>query len=122
MRKIVILFSALALALTACSDSGSSCSAIVDDGMDLFQDVIDSLDGKSLNEIQEDPFTTADYEQRVADLEQRTTDAECTDEEMTDLFTQRVDTLEAGESNPAGQFFISILSSAVEQGEFDFGG
>jgi hypothetical protein len=122
VRKIVIIISALALALTACSDGGSSCSAIVDDGMDLFQDVIDSLDGKALDEIQDDPFTTADYEERVADLEQRTTDAGCTDEEMTSLFEEKIGTLEAGDSNPGGQFFISILTSAVEQGEFDFSG
>lgn len=124
MKKIIIFLSGLALIAAGCSGGGSSCAAIVDDGMDLFQDAIDQLDGISLTDLdaESDPFSSDDFDARAADLERRTTDSGCTDEEMTELFADKLSGLEADDSNPIGQVFISGLTGAVEDGEFDFGG
>ena len=122
MRKPVLFLFALALVASACSGGGASCSDIVDDGIALFQDVIDDLDGLDLADVQEDPFATDDFDSRSEDLEKRTTEAGCTDEELTELFTERVGDLSAGSSNPAGQFLVSLLVAGAESGEFEFGG
>lgn len=122
MRKTAIFLSVMALVLAACGGGDSSCSAIADDAIDLFQEGIDGLDGLSLSELQSldtDPFS--DLEARGADLEQRQLDAGCTDEEMTELVVEKMGNLTAGDSNPAGQFVISILNTAMESGEFDIG-
>jgi hypothetical protein len=112
----------MALVLTACGGSGSSCSAIADDAIALFQEGIDGLDGLSLSDLESldtDPF--GDLEVRGADLERRQIDAGCADDEMSELVVEKMGDLEAGDSNPAGQFFISILTTAMEDGEFDLG-
>lgn len=122
MRKTVIFLSALALVLAACGGSDSSCSAIAGDAVDLLQEGIDGLDGLSLSDLEgldTDPFS--DLEARGAELEERQIDAGCTDEEMTELVVDKMGDLEAGDSNPAGQFLISILTTAIEDGEFDIG-
>lgn len=122
MRKTVIFLSALALVLAACGGSDSSCSAIADDAIDLFQEGIDELDGLSdLQSLDSDPFSGGDFEARGAELEQRQIDAGCTDEEMTELVVDKMGDLTAGDSNPAGQFLISLLTGALEDGEFDIG-
>jgi hypothetical protein len=114
----------MALVLTACGGGGASCSTIADDAIGLFQEGIDQLDGLSLSDLQNldsDPFAGADFDARGAELEARQVEAGCTDEEMGDLVAGRMGDLEAGDSNPAGQFLISILTSAMEDGEFDIG-
>ncbi len=91
--------------------------------MELFQGAIDEFDGLSLSDLSTaDPFSDSNYEQEADDLERRTNEAGCTDEEMTELFLERIGTLEAGDSNPAGQFFLSLLTAAAEEGDFGFGG
>ena len=122
-----MLIVALALVAAACGGGEGGCSAIMDDGIGLFQDAIDELEGLTLADLSDaeaDPFSSADFEQRSEELEQRTQDADCTDEEMSELFADRVDSLEVGDNNPAGQFLVSILKQAAEEGEFsvDFGG
>ncbi len=123
MKKTVLLLTTLTLVLASCGGGSSSCSAIVDDGMELFQDAIDQLDGLSLSELENaDPFSDSEYEQQAEELEQRTTESGCTDEEMTELFADKIGTLEAADSNPAGQFFLTFLAGAAEERAFDFGG
>jgi hypothetical protein len=112
----------MALVLTACGGSGSSCSALADDAIGLFQEGIDEFDGLSLSDLENldtDPF--GDLEVRGAELEERQIDTGCTDEEMSELVAEKMGELEAGDSNPAGQFLISILTTAMEDGEFDLG-
>ncbi|MBT8202681.1 MAG: hypothetical protein HKN74_03685 [Acidimicrobiia bacterium] len=125
MKKVALLIAAFALVAGACggSDAGG-CNAIMDDGLELFQDAIDELDGLSLTDLSDgsDPFSSQDFEDRSRDLEQRTTTEGCTNEEMSELFVDRIGELEAGENNPAGQFLVSILKQAAEEGEFDFTG
>ncbi len=58
--------------------------------------------------------------QPTDDLERRTTGAGCTNEELTELFTERIGALSVGSSNPAGRFLVSLLTGAVENGELDF--
>lgn len=122
MRKPVLLLLGLALVASACGGGSASCTDIVDDGIALFQDVIDGLDGLDIANIQDDPFETEDFERRSDELDERTTEAGCTDEELTELFTERVGDLSAGSSNPAGQFMVSLLVAGAESGELNFGG
>ena len=112
---------AAALVVGGCSGVRGDCSAIVDDGMVFFQDVIDDLDGKSLADLESNPLAASDYAQRARDLEVRTTNAGCSDNEIADLLADRIGELRAGPSNPAGQAFIAALISGVEQGGFSFG-
>ena len=121
MKKTLLFLTAIALIASACG-GGSSCAAIVDDGVELFQDVIDELDGLTLADIQEDPFSNDDFDRRSDDLERRTAEAGCTDEELTELFSERIGDLSAGSDNPAGQALISALTSAASSGSLDFGG
>lgn len=121
MKKTTLLTTILALVLAACGGGDAGCPAIVDDGIQLFQEAIDELDGLTLSDLTTDPFANGDYERQAEDLERRTVEAGCTDEEMSQLFAERVDRLDAGASNPAGQFLISILAAAAEEGEFAFG-
>ncbi|MBT8165862.1 MAG: hypothetical protein HKO63_06665 [Acidimicrobiia bacterium] len=122
MRKMVVVLSVLALVLAGCtSGGGADCSAIVDDGMVFFQDVIDDLDGKSLADLESNPLTASDYATRARELERRTANSDCSDAEIADLLGARIDELEAGPTNPAGQAFISALISGIERGGFSFG-
>ena len=127
MKRLTMLIAALALIAAACGGGDAGCTAIMDDGIDLFQDAINELEGLTLADLSEaesDPFSSADFENRSAELEERAQEAECTDEEMSELFADRVDQLEVGDNNPAGQFLVSILQQAAEEGEFsvDFDG
>jgi hypothetical protein len=122
VRKAVLFLIALALITAGCGGGGSSCADIADDGLALFQDAINELDGLDLADIQDDPFETDDFERRSEDLDKRTTEAGCTDQELSELFTERIGDLSAGSSNPAGQFLISLLTTAAENGELDFSG
>ena len=99
----------------------------MDDGLDLFQDALNELDGMTLADLSDpsaDPFSTGNFESRSDELDRRTREAGCTDEEMSELFASRVDELQVGGDNPAGQFLVSILRQAAESGEFsvDFSG
>lgn len=120
MRKPVLLLLGLALIAPACGGGGASCADIVDDGIVLFQDVIDGLDGLDLADVQADPFENGDFERRSDDLDKRTAEAGCTDEELTELFTERAADLSADDTNPAGQFLVSILTAAAESGDLGF--
>lgn len=122
MRKAIVFLIAAALVTAGCGGGSSSCADIVDDGVVLFQDAINELDGLSLADIQDDPFATDDFERRTEDLDKRTTEAGCTNEELSDLFLERIGDLSAGSSNPAGQFLVSLLTTAAESGDLDFGG
>ena len=122
-----MLIVALALVAAGCGGGEGGCNAIMDDGIQLFQDALDELEGLTLADLSEadsDPFSSADFERRSEELEERTEEAGCTDEEMSELFADRVDELEVGDNNPAGQFLVSILQQAAEEGEFrvDFDG
>ena len=96
MRKATVLLIAVALVTAGCGGGGSSCAAIVDDGVELFQDAINELDGLALDDIQDDPFATEDFDRRSEDLDKRTTEAGCTNEELSELFTERIGDLSAG--------------------------
>ncbi|MGI9647389.1 MAG: hypothetical protein ACR2OI_02605 [Acidimicrobiia bacterium] len=122
MRKATILIAALALALAACGGGDAGCPGIADDGVDLIQDAINELEGLSLTDLSGDPLSSDDYERRSEDLERRGDQAGCTDEEMAKLFADRVDRLTAGDNNPAGEFLLSIMTAASDEGEFSFGG
>ena len=122
MRKLTMIFTALALMLAACGGGDAGCPSIADDGVALIQDAIDELDGLSLADLDSNPLDSDDYERRAEDLERRSGQAGCTDDEMAELFSERVDRLSAGSNNPAGEFLISIMAAAGNEGEFTFGG
>jgi hypothetical protein len=116
-----LILTAFALVAAGCGGGSGSCADIVDDGIALFQDAIDDLDGLTLADIQEDPFSSDDFDRRSDELEQRSTEAGCTDEELTNLFSERVGDLTADSTNPAGQALITLLTSAAESGDLNFG-
>lgn len=122
-----MLVAALALVAAACGGGEAGCDAIMDDGLVLFQDALDELEGLTLSDLADpsaDPFASGDFEARADALDERTRDAGCTDEEMAELFAERIDELSVGSDNPAGQFLVSILQQAAASGEFtlDLGG
>jgi hypothetical protein len=122
VRTTIAVLSALALVLAGCTAGGGvDCAVIVDEGLALYQDVIDDLDGKSLAELDGNPLEASDYASRARELERRTSNSECTDAEIADLLGTRFGELQASDSNPAGQAFIAALAAAVERGGFDFG-
>jgi hypothetical protein len=121
VKRLTMLILALALVAAGCGGGEASCTAIMDDGLELFQDALDELAGMTLTDLSNpsaDPFTGGDFESRTDDLDRRTREAGCTDEEMSELFAERVDELEVGSNNPAGQFLVSILKQTAESGEF----
>lgn len=122
MTKTTVFLSALAFVLAGCTAGGGvGCSEIVDEGLSLYQDVIDDLDGKSVGELEGNPLEASDYASRARELERRTSISECTDAEIADLLGTRFGELQASDSNPAGQAFIAALAAAIERGGFDFG-
>lgn len=121
MRKLITLLAALALVAAGCGGGEAGCGAIMDDGLELFQDALDELEGLTLSDLADpsaDPFSSGDFEARADELDRRTRDADCTDEEMAELFAERIDELSVGDDNPAGQFLVSILKQAAESGDF----
>lgn len=121
MRKTVLFLTVLAVTAAGCGGGQAACETIVDDGIALFQDVIDDMDGLTLADLGSDLFESPDYEDRAADLERRTTAEQCADEEMAELFAEKLPELTAADTNPGGQFLISFFNSAVQNGEFSFG-
>jgi hypothetical protein len=123
VRTTTAILAALTLVLVGCASGGEvDCSEIVDEGLALYQDVIDDLDGKSIDELEGNPLEAGDYAQRSRVLERRTINSGCTDAEIAELLGLRFGELQAGDSNPAGQAFIAALAAAVERGGFDLGG
>ena len=121
MKKLTMLIVSLAVVAAGCGGGEAGCAAIVDDGLVLFQDALDELEGLTLSDLSDpsaDPFSSGDFDSRAEQLEQRTRDAGCTDEEMSELFADRIDELEVGSENPAGQFLVSILQAAAAEGDF----
>ena len=123
MTKTTVFLAALALVLAGCTGGGEAdCSGIVDEGLALYQDVINDVEGKSLGELEGNPLETSDYASRATELERRTAVSGCTDAEIANLLGGRFGELQASDSNPAGQAFIAALAAAVERGGFDFDG
>lgn len=121
MRRFLAIVSTVAVITAACGGGSSGgCAAIVDDGVDLLQEAIDSLAGLTLSEIENDPFDDPDLDRRFDELEQRSDDEGCTDDELNDLFKDGFDRLEADGDNPAGAFLVSVLQQAADEGGFDF--
>lgn len=120
MKNLATLALAIAMVAAACGGGSASCADIVDDGMVLFQDVIDEMDGVALTDLG-DPFEDPEWEARADDLQQRTDEAGCTDGEMTDLFAEKLPVLTASDTNPGGQFLISFFNQAIASGTFDLG-
>ena len=121
MRRLSAIVSIFALVAAACGGGSSGgCATIVDDGVDLLQEAIDGLAGLTLTEIQEDPFDDPELDRRFEELEQRSNDEGCTDDELNDLFIEGFDRLDAGDDNPAGAFLVSVLQQAADQGGFEF--
>lgn len=121
MKKIVMLCAAVTMVAAGCGGGSAGCASIVDDGMVLFQDVIDEMDGLTLDQLN-DPFDSPVWEERTVKLQERTDAEGCTDEEMADLFAEKVEILTADDTNPGGQLLISFFNQAVESGTFEFGG
>jgi hypothetical protein len=93
-------FLVLVAALAACTGGASTqCVAIVDDAVDVFQDLISTVDDLDLSEAASDSgFTIPGIDQidRRADILQADAiAARCDDAELRDLLTERIVRLEA---------------------------
>ena len=101
MRKFVMLIAALGLIAGACGgdDAGGSCEGVADQAIEAFQEVIDEVDGMSLEEAaamgDEEPAFISNMEQKFEELEAQADSLGCSDALMEELFVARLDNLTA---------------------------
>ncbi len=110
MKKLFIVIGAFALVAASCGgDSAASCADIADDGVAVFQEVIDQFDNMSAEDMQafssgEEPAFVSEMTSRLEELDQRANDAGCTDADLEALFQDRVSNLTA--KTEIGQMMI----------------
>jgi hypothetical protein len=112
MKRVFLAIAVLGLATAGCGGgSDASCSGIVDDGMAIVQDVIDELDAMTTDDLMafgtEEPAFLTDMQTKLDDLDKKSTDAGCTDEELEQLFQDKVGQLSA--KSDIGQMMIDEM-------------
>jgi hypothetical protein len=109
-NRFFAVLAVLAIVASACGGDSSSCGAIADDAIDLVQGLIDQVDDMSLEELSSlDTGFTADFETSIESLVAEAENSSCSDEEMEDLFRDKVDSLTA--ESDFGQLFIQQFTS-----------
>jgi len=97
--RLVAAFLVLGLASVACGGGNARCVEIVDEAIDVFQDLITTVDGLDLADAASDAqfvIPGIDQIEARADLLQAEAAREgCDDAELRDLLTERVVRLEA---------------------------
>ena len=117
MRKALGLLLALALMTTACGGSGGtdpaaadSCDALVDVGMNVLQDALDSIAGISLDELMEMTEQPEAFEKlETLDFDGRAEELGCSDAEVETLSCSKVGQLKA--DGEAAQFMLESFTS-----------
>jgi len=121
MKKLGVLLIVTGLVFAACgdSDSASSCEDLADDGIALVQDMLDELSDLSLEDISsdEEPQALQDFTEKGEALQTQADELGCTDEQMTELVSARVGSLDA--DGPIAELILEGLQS--EGGDL-FGG
>lgn len=116
MKRLIVLITAAGLLAAACGDSGgaaSSCDALVDDGLELVQEMLDELSGMTFEDIaalgDEPPPALADLEERGAQLETRAQELNCSDAELDARFQEKVGDLTA--DGPFAELILEGIQS-----------
>lgn len=114
-RRLVLIAAAVGLVAAACGGGGASCESIADDGMELVQDLIDEIDSMSQEELEAailgEGFL-ADFEEKAEEIDDRASEAGCSDEEMQMLVNERAGSLTAETE------FGQLLLDGVQSGDF----
>jgi hypothetical protein len=97
----------LLVVVAGCDGGPSACEQIVDEGLELFQELIDDVDSGTVD----DASLFADLDGRAADLDQRAEAAGCTSQEMARLLDARSGELRA--ESDAGRAFIDLVKARV---------
>ena len=109
-KRLFAVLAALALVASACGGDADTCSAIADDALDLVQGLIDQVDEMSIEQLAElDANFTSDFEADIDKLVNDADEANCSDDQMTELFRGKVDTLTS--DSEFGQLFIDQFTS-----------
>jgi len=115
MKRVFLAIAVLGLVTAGCGGgSDASCSGIVDDGMAIVQDVIDEFDAMTTDDLMsmgsgEEPAFLTDMQAKLDDLDKKSTDAGCTDEELQQLFQDKVGQLTA--KSDIGQMMVDEMKS-----------
>ena len=111
MRKFVVLLAAFGLLAAGCGGSGESCGDIADDAIALFQDVVDEMDSLTTDDLlaDEPPAIFDELEEKATSIDERATEASCSDEELGQLVADRSGSLES--TSDFGAAFIAELES-----------
>jgi hypothetical protein len=126
MKRIVALIAVLMLVGAACGDSGDSgsggggdiasvddCDGLVGEAIGMLQDVLDALSDLSIEDIaalgDDQPDAITDLEQRGQELEAKSIELDCDEEELSAGVIARVDELEAG--GPFAELILEGLKS-----------
>ena len=131
MKRLLGPLVVLALVVAACggddaADAGSldSCEGIADAGIAMIQDVIDEIDGMTLEEQialggEEEPEMFQNLETRGQELETRAEEVGCSDEQMAGLVADRLGNLSS--SSDFGTLVLETVKAQAEAGDL-FGG
>jgi hypothetical protein len=120
MRKMIGITLAVVLFVAACGDddgSLDSCEAVVDAGIDMVQDMLDTIDGMTPEEIAtqwgsgETPEELQAVQEAGEALDARAAELGCSEEEMNALVAERVDRLSADSE------FGRMIVEAIRGGE-----
>ncbi|MGA9594875.1 MAG: hypothetical protein WBV06_01850 [Acidimicrobiia bacterium] len=123
MRKISILLAVLALSVGACGGGDSAgdsntCEGLADQAIGLFQNVVDDIDGMTIEEISASngDFPSMDkFTEEMTGLQDQAGQIGCDDSQMTQLLTDRLDKLTSKTQ------FGDLMISQLKQSGFDSG-
>lgn len=116
-HRVAAIAAALLVVVAGCGGSESSCADIATDAVNMVQDVVDDVDAMSQDDLASlgtsglfDEFTV-----EAAALDERAAGAGCSDQDMTELVTEKAQDLTA--ETEFGQLFIdSIRSGQIFEG------
>lgn len=115
MRRFVTAMAVMGLVLVGCGGSATSCESIADEGIDRVQELMDSLEDMSIDELialgDEEPEALSSFQSDFDALQTKADESGCTDSEMEDLFSTKVGDLEA--KGPVGELFLEGFRSEI---------
>ncbi len=110
MRRVLIAVGLVATFMAGCGGTGANCGPIADEGIELLQDFIDEFDQLSPDEAAAaaaDPEFLADIERRADEIDAKADAEGCSEEQMTELLSERANDLEA--TTDFGQILLDVI-------------
>lgn len=122
VRKLVLMFLVLSLAVAGCGfggddddddaasiDDAETCDDVADYLIDISQDLIDRAEEEGMTSLMsgEEPEFIQEFEPQVTEAQQKADELGCDEEEMTALMNERYDELES--EGPVGDFILQML-------------